>query len=95
MTSATAPSFTHIRTVGVLDLYRNDSTGRYHLVRTGEHCGIPQVYSFMPNDMPLGGGIWVGSETDGGIAYVSNGYSRSYLNRVIRQHLAELAGIEV
>lgn len=46
--------------------------------------GSFQVYSCMPGDQPKGGGRWFARNTDAGIDYVCNGYSRSYAYRMFR-----------
>lgn len=84
MTTPLTDSFTLVRRLNRLAVYQNDRTGRFHLVRIGEHCGIAQVYSVVPGDLPADGGVWVANHRDAGIAYVSHGYSRSYVNRVVR-----------
>lgn len=68
-----------------VELWRNDRSGRWHVVRVGEHCGIPQVYSVMPSDCPRGSGVWFARYTDPGIDYVSRGYSPAWIRELERR----------
>ncbi len=52
-----------------------------------------QVYSAMPGDMPPGSGRWYANATNGGIAYVTNGYSQSYATRKYREFVSEAANV--
>lgn len=70
---------------GHLLLRRSD--GRWTVVRASREKG--QVYSAMPGDLPIGGGVWYARWTDAGITYVANGYSEGYARRVFRRLVAD------
>jgi hypothetical protein len=44
-----------------------------------------QVYSAMPGDQPPGSGMWYAGNTSAGISYVSNGYSKSYAQKMFNR----------
>jgi YD repeat-containing protein len=73
-----------------LELYKNSKTEKFHLVRVVSEPDWPieQVRSFVHGDMPSSG-EWTATYTDPGIDYVSHGYSRGYLVRLLREWESE------
>lgn len=84
------PKFTLIRERDGLALYRNNETYLFHLV--GVSAKSNQVHSVVPGDLPpedSGASAYMAPWNDSGIAYVSHGYTRDYLVRLMRKYRNE------